>query len=186
MTFFFSGTVKKIFGWNRGPWGFIKCNLVAAVNESIYRQHKINTHGSWWYIEVLWSEMINLCKKLNIIYNIITCNPEPQAHAPEWCLVEPVHQIWLNSLKQFAARPAQIYMLLNKTHFRTPQSHSDLNWAEILANLILWWMNSFSASLPPTVTELRKQFDSDRRPISLWYAHAWTEHCNEEGKLKFL
>ncbi len=23
--------------------------------------------------------MIGLCKKLNIIYNIITCNPEPQA-----------------------------------------------------------------------------------------------------------
>jgi len=31
----------------------------------------MNTHGSWWYNEVLWSEMIGLCKKLNIIYNII-------------------------------------------------------------------------------------------------------------------
>ncbi len=38
------------------------------------RQHKINTRGFWWYIEVLWSETIGLSKKLNIIYNI-TCNP---------------------------------------------------------------------------------------------------------------
>ncbi len=42
--------------------------------------HQINTRGSWWY-EVLWSEMISLCKKLNI-YNIITCNPEPEANGP--------------------------------------------------------------------------------------------------------
>ncbi len=35
---------------------------------------------SWWYIEVLWSETISLCKKLNIICNIIICNPEPQAN----------------------------------------------------------------------------------------------------------
>ncbi len=39
----------------------------------------MNTRGSWQYIEVLWSETIGLCKKLNIIYNIITCNPEPRA-----------------------------------------------------------------------------------------------------------
>ncbi len=44
------------------------------------KEHKIGTYGSWWYIEVLWSEMIGLCKKLNIIYNIITWNPEPQAN----------------------------------------------------------------------------------------------------------
>ncbi len=42
------------------------------------RQHKINTCDSWWYIEVLWSWTIGLCKKLNIIYYIITCNPELQ------------------------------------------------------------------------------------------------------------
>ncbi len=44
----------------------------------------MNTRGSWWYIEVLWREMISLCKKLNIIYNIITCNPEPQADGEIW------------------------------------------------------------------------------------------------------
>ncbi len=31
------------------------------------KEHKINTIGSWRYIEVLWSELIGLCKKLNII-----------------------------------------------------------------------------------------------------------------------
>ncbi len=53
------------------------------------RQHKMNPRDSWWYIEVLWSETISLCKKLNIIYYIITCNPEPQTNGLEWC---PVHE----------------------------------------------------------------------------------------------
>ncbi len=53
------------------------------------KEHKLNTPGFWWYIEFLWSETIGLCKKLNIIYNIITCNPEPQANGLEWC---PVHE----------------------------------------------------------------------------------------------
>ncbi len=47
--------------------------------KSIYKQNKINPCDFWRYIEVLWSETIGLCKKLNIIYNIITCNKEPQA-----------------------------------------------------------------------------------------------------------
>ncbi len=50
--------------------------------ESQKKQHKrkkMNPCGSWWYIKVLWSKTITLCKKLNIIYNIITCNPELQA-----------------------------------------------------------------------------------------------------------
>ncbi len=54
-----------------------------------FRQDDINIHGSCRYIEILWSETIDLFKKLNIIYNIITCNPEPQANGPEWC---PVHK----------------------------------------------------------------------------------------------
>ncbi len=33
-------------------------------------------------IEVLWSETIGLCKKLSIIYSIMTCNPEPEANGP--------------------------------------------------------------------------------------------------------
>ncbi len=49
----------------------------------------MKNRGCWWYTEVLWSETIGLCKKLNIIY-IITCNPEPQANGPEWC---PVHSL---------------------------------------------------------------------------------------------
>jgi len=43
-------------------------------------EHTINIYGSWRYIEILWSEAIGLCMKLNIIYNIITCNPEPEAN----------------------------------------------------------------------------------------------------------
>ncbi len=68
-------------------------------------------------ILVLWSEIISLCKKLNIIYSIITCNPEPRADGSGCCSVhewiKPVHQIWLNRLKPFVVQAAQIYKLLN-------------------------------------------------------------------------
>ncbi len=49
-------------------------NVTLKVKKKHIREHKINTG-----IEVLWSETIGLCKKLNIIYNIITCNTETQA-----------------------------------------------------------------------------------------------------------
>ncbi len=62
-------TVKKIFSWNRGPCLFIKCKLAAASFLRIKKN--INTCGSWRYMLVWWSEMISLCKILNIIYNII-------------------------------------------------------------------------------------------------------------------
>lgn len=39
----------------------------------------MNLRGSWQYIEVLLSETTGLCKKLNIIYDNITCNPQPQS-----------------------------------------------------------------------------------------------------------
>ncbi len=52
--------------------------------------------------------------------------------------------------------------------------------------LILWWMNGFSAPVPPTVTELSEQFDSDRRPMSCWYVHSRTESLNPSSKSKFL
>ncbi len=45
-----------------------------------HKQNKINTHGFWWYIEVLLSEIIDLHRKLKIMYNIITCNSEPEAN----------------------------------------------------------------------------------------------------------
>ncbi len=47
----------------------------------------MNSRGSWRYIEVLWNETIALCKKMNIISNIITCNPNPQTNSPQWSLV---------------------------------------------------------------------------------------------------
>jgi len=71
-----SRTVKKIFA-------MVICDLINASlrlpvfenkNNSHIREHKINNCGFWQYIEVLLSKMIGLCKKLNIIYDIITCN----------------------------------------------------------------------------------------------------------------
>ncbi len=35
------------------------------------RHHKINPRGFWQYIAILWSKTISLCKKLNVIYNIM-------------------------------------------------------------------------------------------------------------------
>ncbi len=55
-------------------------------------EHMINIYGSWRYIEILWSEAIGLCMKLNIIYNIIICNPEPEANESFFWTVETV---WL-------------------------------------------------------------------------------------------
>ncbi len=43
---------------------------IIESQKSINRLDTGNTRGSWQYIEVLWSEMIGLCKKLNIIYNL--------------------------------------------------------------------------------------------------------------------
>ncbi len=67
----------------------------------------MNTRGSWQYFEVLWSKTIGLCKKLNIIYNIITCNPEPQANG----------KIWFFSVSWF-------FQTLRFTRYFT-QSHND-------------------------------------------------------------
>ncbi len=85
--------------------------------------------------------MISLCKKLNIIYNIITCNPEP--NGLKWCLiheriilvgelVEPVHQIGLNRLKQFTARAAQIYNLLHQNSLSDLSAVSDPMMNELI------------------------------------------------------
>ncbi len=39
--------------------------------------------------EVKW---LVCARNWTLFTTLLTCNPEPQAHAPEWCLVEPVHQ----------------------------------------------------------------------------------------------
>ncbi len=127
-------------------WSLVNHKMQIRGWESNKAYQAINTHESWRYIEVLWSETISLCKKMNISYNIITCNPEPQANGLEWSLVRDwiillnqfssVHQIWLKRLKQFTAWAAQIYKFLNQN------SLSDA-WkrAKLLVYLILWWMN---------------------------------------------
>ncbi len=51
------------------------------------KEHKSNTRGSWQYIKILWSKTIGVCKKLNINYNIITCNPEPKANTENICFI---------------------------------------------------------------------------------------------------
>ncbi len=151
VSFFFSKTVKKIFA---EPCYKMQVNGYRHFEsqKSIYRQHKMNPRGSWLLTEVLWSET-ELCKKLNIIYNIITCNPEPQANGPEWCMSE-----------------AQIYRLLNNC-LSDADSLSDSKWAKIPVYLILWWMNHSALqflrqSLKLTRTEDRWATDT----------HAWTKH----------
>ncbi len=78
--------------WSRTQKWTLAVNLLTLGPSSMcvaffVRQDQMNTRGSWWYIEVLWSEIIGLCKKLNIIYNIITCNPEPRGNGAERCPV---------------------------------------------------------------------------------------------------
>ncbi len=69
----------------------------------------MNPRGSWWYIEVLWREAISLCKKFtneSFFWRIVFSE-----------LDESDHQIRPNHLKQFMAQAAQIYKLLNQTHY---------------------------------------------------------------------
>ncbi len=48
---------------------FIKSKSTATKSQkSLYKQNNINTCGPWQYFEVLWSEIICMCNKRNIIY----------------------------------------------------------------------------------------------------------------------
>ncbi len=100
--------------------------------------------------------------------------------------VESVHQIWLKLLNQFTARAAQIYKLLNQISLSDAWRSLRLEIRHNSGVSDPAMNESFSAPVPQTVIELRKQFDSDRRPMSRWYAHVWTEHLHEGTKLKFL
>ncbi len=86
----------------------------------------MNTYVSWWYtIEVLWSKTIGLCRKLNIIYNIITCNP--QANGDIWlfsmswffqtvCFNELVN-IFMEAVMHFIYHASQMNRKLKRTAF---------------------------------------------------------------------
>ncbi len=66
------------------------------------KDHKMNTHSFWWYTEILWSETIGLCKKLNIIYNIIT--PNPTLFSPNLLLlIFSDDFLWTGSFRQFVS-----------------------------------------------------------------------------------
>ncbi len=72
---------------SNSSYSFIEENYIALFID-LSPSHTGNRKLILWllmiYIEVLWSETISLCKKLNII---MTCNPEPQTNGPEWCLL---------------------------------------------------------------------------------------------------
>ncbi len=107
------------------------------------KEHKINTHGSWRYTEVLWRNMIGLCKKLNIIFNIITCNPELQSDGSERIII--LNQFFLvNWMNQFTKTDWTVWNSSRlkqqrstshsiKTHFQMPDSHSESKGAKIVA-----------------------------------------------------
>ncbi len=75
----FSWVEQMILSWNwflviykvkvNGYWHF-------ESQEKHIREYKMNTRGSWPYIEVWWSKTIGLCKKLNIKFD-----PGPQNHS---------------------------------------------------------------------------------------------------------
>ncbi len=80
-------------------------------------------------------------------------------------LDESVHQIGLNRLNQFTVQAAQIYKLLNQNSLSDPWQSI---WLEMSQNSSISdpVMNELIQCFsPPAVTELRKQFDSDRRPF---------------------
>ncbi len=101
-------------------------------------------------------------------------------------LVEPVHQIRLKRLKQFTAGATQIYKLLNQNSLSDTWQSLWLKMSQSTGVSDPVMNESFRAPVPPTVTELSKQFDSDRRLMSRWYEHVWTQHLNEGAEWRFL
>ncbi len=123
---FFSWTVKKVFSWTVS--GEVNGCLHFKSQKKQIRQHKINTHDSWWYIEVLQNESEHYLhyyypsdKWLKVMYGSQTNHSfEPVLFSD---LDELVHQIRLNHLTQ------------SKLTFRLV---SDSEWATIPVYLILW------------------------------------------------
>ncbi len=129
--FLVSGGVNKILAeimvvggsLNSSQWLLPLWKSKKHINE-----HKMN--GSWWYIEVLWSETTGLCKNLNII----TCNAEPQTNSPEWC---PLHEriirlnrfFLVNYLIQIHQSASEAVHGSSSTELLNQNRHSDSTWA---------------------------------------------------------
>ncbi len=145
--------------------------------KSTYRWDKINPHGSWWYIQVLWSEMTGLCKKLNIISNTIICNPEPQANSPEWC---PDHEriILLNRffLVNQSAKLDWISLWLEqhstsysiKTHFQTFKKKK-------FSQLLIFYSADWKWGTEETVRTLELRGEIKDFMVSHGYVKRWID-----------
>ncbi len=102
-------------------------------------------------------------------------------------LDESVHQIRLNLLKQFAARAAQVYKLLNQNSLLVMTSSRSEDYTSVYDPMMLVFANSFSAPVPPTIhwlNSLRKQFGIE--PKNWWAADTsmrepktWIKEQNE-------
>ncbi len=68
-----SDEANQCMGMIRRPWWSEASGLVWPGCRG--NTPKMITHGYWRYIEVLWIAMNGLCKKQNVSYNIINCNP---------------------------------------------------------------------------------------------------------------
>ncbi len=162
-----------MFSWNCGPWWFIKC---LSRNTKLLPRAPDN-------IEVLWSETIGLCKIMSIIYRIITCDPEPQANGPGHEQIKSFElnqfiksdwSFWTSSrLEQHRSTSYSI-----KSHFQTPDSHSDWKWDTVAAYLILWWWMNGSSNSPWTEETARTE-DRWAADILKCEPNTWMKGPNE-------
>ncbi len=136
------------------------------------KEHKMNTHGSWRYAEVLWRNMISLCKKLKIIFNIITCNPEPE---------------WTSSPKQtelsetvLGSNSRVLQVTQSKLTFRrltvTRSRKEPKQWRSLSVHV----MNSVLQFLQQSLNWGNRSTRTDG-----WYEHVWTKHLNEGPNEQF-
>ncbi len=197
MTFFFSRTVKKVFSWTWGPWWFMKCESAATITLRVKKTYTGNTKLiPMTPDDIMWSYEAkrSVCAKNWTLFATLL----PVIHSLKhtgwsdvrflnktffWTgsfgeLVEQVQQIRLKCLKQIMARAAQIYKLLYQNSLSDAWQSLRLKMSQ---NTGVWSYDEWtdSAPVPPTVTELKKQFDSDRR------TDAWTELLNEGAKWRF-
>ncbi len=101
-------------------------------------------------IEVLWSETIGLCKKLNIIYNIITCNPETQATGESDMFFAPQ----TGSFRQFVSMKwfqklinSFVYVIKQWCHICRKWGMSDHAVETLLICCAIYFLNSIYVTL---------------------------------------
>ncbi len=132
--------------------------VTLSVKKKHIRQHKINTRApddilrsyevKQSVCERNWTSFITLLAVIQSLRHTVRSDVRFTSESFFWTgsfselmnqFIKSDWSVW-NSL-QLEQHRSTSYSI--KTHFQTPDSHSDSKWAKTAVNLILWWMNWF-------------------------------------------